>query len=685
MINELNQLAEALQNTSISISAWHHRYRPISNIRDNAPCIQIILDGHHISRIVNVSAEKGVNIRRYGDNQGSFPAMNLTPLYRIADAEVKKEINALIDNHSAEVDLEKIKSWCVSDNWTAKFQNKYRQNLISRPQELADKLKSENIAFAPVTDLISAVEYFQDPSVMYCELQQIAFKMLEKRDGIKSALQILFFLPSQKDEESANTGKLSVVLDTEDLIDEGWSTVGPKFAKGLNQALIQAESAKQADQINEMLDAFGISYTPIDDTMPTVKLDAGFDVTLRTMFHGQPCQFRYGAIENGSYPISRKKRSDLSAALEWLSRKEREDKTWVRIGKSEAMFVYPSKLPDRLPSLTGSFQKPADEEAREGLFEAMSKDFTEYLSKTKVLDPDCYPEWIQFFVLKKLDKARAKVVYSYNASPEEIIQRSDLWQKSADNLPQFRFGRPWVPFPLQVARIINQVRKLDGTILDAKYKKASDFHGMELFFGVPSQVLREDLRVLIKNSQPLAVFSGLNLNRSIPQRMWVINDLQQVLALMGMLLYWTNHRKGDYMNEYPYLLGQMLKAADYLHELYCIKVRGNEDQKSMPQLIGGSLYTSAADFPNQTLVQLMQRMKPYLNWARSNRSAHLETTKKGGEKIEGPSAGYYLLIFTQIADKLLPVLKPDVRFSDTDKAKLFIGYLASFPKKEISA
>lgn len=681
MINEINQLSAALQGASITTTAWHRRYGPISNIKANAPCIQIILDGPRISKLVSVPADKGVNIRRYGDNQGSFPAMNLTPLYRIADAAVKKEITALVENRGEGMDIEKVKSWCVADNWMAKFQKKYRQNFMIRPQELTALLGKDHV-FLPAAELIRSAELFQDPVTLHRALEQKVLEMLENRDGIISALQILFYLPSQKDEENGETGKLSVVLDTEDLIDEGWSTVGYRFAEGLNQALMQADDAAETDKAGEMLDAFGRSYTPLEDTMPKVKLDAGFDVTLRTMFHGQPCQYRYGAIENGSYPISKGKRAELSAALEWLSRKERIDKTWVRIGKNEAMFVYPSALPEEVPSLTGTFQKPADEEAREGLFEAKSKDFAEYLTRTKTLDPDRYPEWIQFFVLRKLDKARTKVVYTCNATPDEVVNKSDLWQLAAVNLPQFHFGSPWVPFPLRVSGIINRIWKQDGTVLDEQHKEVSAFHGMELFFGVPEQVLREDLRRLVKNASPLAVFAGSHINRANSQKPQVISDIQSVLVLMGMLLYWTHHRKDDYMNEYPYLLGQMLKAADYLHELYCVKVRGDEDQKTMPQLIGGSLYTSAADFPNQTLVQLMQRLKPYLIWARSNRGAHLEITKKDGEKTEGPSAGYYLSVFTQLADKLLPVLEPDVRFSDAEKAQLFIGYLASFPKKE---
>ena len=132
------------------------------------------------------------------------------------------------------------------------------------------------------------------------------------------------------------------------------------------------------------------------------------------------------------------------------------------------------------------------------------------------------------------------------------------------------------------------------------------------------------------------------------------------------------------MNEFPYWFGQLLKASDSLHELYCVNVR---DGQIPPQLVGGSMYAAAAEFPLRTLAQLGQRMMPYLNWARTNR----DTRKKNDpEGKEGPGAGYYLYIYEQIANKLNLVLTEQTRFTDAEKAQLFIGYLASFPKSEKS-
>ena len=40
------------------------------------------------------------------------------------------------------------------------------------------------------------------------------------------------------------------------------------------------------------------------------------------------------------------------------------------------------------------------------------------------------------------------------------------------------------------------------------------------------------------------------------------------------------------------------------------------------------------------------------------------------------------MLYEQIADKLQAVMEKKMRFDDFEKAQLFIGYLANFPKKE---
>lgn len=151
---------------------------------------------------------------------------------------------------------------------------------------------------------------------------------------------------------------------------------------------------------------------------------------------------------------------------------------------------------------------------------------------------------------------------------------------------------------------------------------------------------------------------------------------KDMLALMGLFLYREHIGKDQYMKNLPYLYGQLLKAADELHALYCNVVRNGE---MPPQLVGSTLFQSAAEAPIRTLNILSQRIMPYYAWANSYR---FQGMKEAGK--ESWRAGWLYRICEQTMNKLQNSWAPQTRFSDEEKAQLFIGYLAAFPKKEQS-
>lgn len=59
---------------------------------------------------------------------------------------------------------------------------------------------------------------------------------------------------------------------------------------------------------------------------------------------------------------------------------------------------------------------------------------------------------------------------------------------------------------------------------------------------------------------------------------------KDMLALMGLIFYRERIGKEKYMESLPYLYGQLLKAADELHALYCKVVRNGEVPS---QFVGG--------------------------------------------------------------------------------------------------
>ncbi|RZT03039.1 hypothetical protein [Cuneatibacter caecimuris] len=685
MINELYQLSTTLSKMAIVGEQWHREYKLIPNIKENAPCVRIVLLGDKVSRLDSVNADLGHELRKYGNNQGTFPAMNLAPLYRITDAERAQKISQLLKADSNEIDIQQIKKWCDCSNWGAKFSRKYKNSMQKIPEKLQQMLQGEAV-YEPALHLIRAARPFVEPEALHAELERVAFDALERREkeDIVLALQILFYIGKGEKSPEDDYGSLSVILDCNELEDDGVSSATKEFTKGLNYALLKADATEKGRAKANEQDAFGVMFAPLEEPMPTVKLAGGFEVSLRTMFKGQPCQSRYGRFENATYPIAPEVRSGIQAALTWLSSAKMKNKTWVNTDKNEILFAYPSHLIENLPSFTAFF-KVTDKGEQKSRFESEAKAFSEYLTKTKTVDPENYPENIQIFILRKLDKARTKVIYTHCAAVDDIVQNSTEWQRASKNLPEFSIRFLWTPFPLGVADILNRSWKQDGTQATDKFKPVPVYHGMELLFGVPKPVLEKDLHFMIEHCTNMALYAGGILNSVIQYNAAnaFIPKLQDALVMIGMILYWLGSRKEDYMNEYPYLLGQILKVSDSLHELYCYEVR---DGQIPPQLVGSSMYVAASELPAQTLAQLATRMIPYITWAKANREAciirKLKNRQDEEAKYFGPSAGYLLYVYEQIAGALLSVLKDKQRFNDYEKAQMFIGYLAALPKKE---
>lgn len=665
MINELYSLSNAMERSGIQAQSWHRKYKPIPNIRANAPCIRIVISAGKVIGLSSVQQELGMHLRKFGTNQGSYPCMNLAPLYRITDDAIKEELEKLRPEDLTSDKLEEIKGWCSKNNWGSKFQSKYRISMESTANELAALVPE----YAPLQVLLNESNYFLNPERLHKELQAAVFRMLNDRENISLALNALFYFGKPDKDDADDYGSLSVALESPALIDMGTPAVSAKFTAGLNEALLRADSAGEYAG-SSAIDAFGIPFEPIEEPMPEVKLAGGFDVKLRTMFKEQRCQTRYARIENASYPISPQMRKSLQAALNWLGSTEHKDVTWINTDKSEILFAYPSQLPETRISFTRMFKRP---EQRDKAFEEQAKRFLSELQQSHKVGTDSRADRIQLFILRKIDKARTKVIYTRQTDPLELERRSEEWTIGCtENLPVFPFGQPAVPFPLDTADILNRFWKQNGELATDKFKPVPKYHGMELLMESDLPVT-SDLHILSEKATTIGGFLGKRIaNHDIHHPIWA--KIKDMLALMGLLLYREGIEKEIYMENLPYLYGQLLKASDELHALYCKVVRGGD---LPPQLVGGSLFQSAAETPIRTLNLLSQRIMPYYTWAKSYRTKGVE--EKGKESWR---ANWLYSTCETIMTKLRETWTPQTRFNDEEKAQLFIGYLAAFPKKE---
>lgn len=683
MINELYSLSSTIENKGVVTKDWYREYKPLPKVTKNLPCIRIWLTkDRSVYGVESLDEELVQSLRKYGNNQGTFPAFNIAPLYRITD---QKQIDALeqIENDNSRLDIDEIRSWCINDNWRKSLSNKINNCTHGTARKLLALIEGQQgEKFGSIIELIHLVESFSDRSAhdFKIALENCVFQKLQRKEDVRLALTLLFHNgnPAVKDLEK-DSGSLSVILDLHDWEQFGYPVASKHMTERINELLLNSDQPDNPSQaMGDEKDAFGTPFIGVYDPMPNVRLK-GFDVSLRTMFAGQPCQYRYRTIGNTSYPIARENRALIKKSLEWIADRDREGITWQRVDKDEIVFVYPTRLPEvpiKFASVFGPRQENNSEQT-EARFERISEEFIKTFKGILISEK---PEYIRVFAIKKIDKARSRIIFTRNCTPEQFIHAAEEWKIGCLNIPETMFEEQKMPFPLQTSRIVNNVWKQNGE-LASSVERMKYYQGLELLLD-PSQdnLISNYLHILLMNSSGLVKYSGNweHGGTDHPKRISDVekqkNEVVLLLSLIGLLLYKHGNQKEKYMEKMAYLFGQLLKLSDELHALYCQAVR---EGNIPPQLVGSALFVAASENPTQALAQLAVRMNPYISWAKQYRNK--SKVDKGKESWR---AGWYLSLYEDIANKLSSELTDSVRFNDYEKAQFFIGYLASFPKKD---
>jgi len=493
--------------------------------------------------------------------------------------------------------------------------------------------------------------------------------MWEKLKCSESVTQLLPFLVYETSPEKSavkDRGSISVCLDVIKWTD--YPVIHHKTMSWINERLI--EQSKNSDT-GLSFDAFSLDSFGDNEKLPEVKLPVLGGVKLKAMSSEIPCQYRYGTIDAKSFVVGTESRRRMKGALEWLGSPEKEGLTWGRADGSEVIFAYPTDIPPRPLKLAGCFgtNQPDNRIAR---FEEYAKDVIEGLRGLMKPLKDIE---LQIFSLRKMDKARTKVVFHRNYTAQRLADAAEEWQAGCRNIPTIIWRawgeekgkwleiQPESPFPLQIAKCLNQVWKLDGTP-NKTVSAINSSAGIELLLDqqVSKRLIPHLLTILLQNGKGLLMHMGIMMHKNDILKMKTDMDRQKqwLPSILGLLLYKLNIRKEDYMNNVPYLIGNLLKISDDLHALYCKEVRSNS---LPPQLIGNALMAAALDSPEQALGQLALRIAPYLGWAKTN------NTESAG------LSHHFLKNFSEVEAKLKDQILPR-RLNDAERAQLLLGYLA---------
>ena len=467
MLNELSALSSTLSSMEIGTKEWHREYKSLPKVSKNAPCIRIWLSGEGtIHYIEELNAELVQALRKFGNNQGTFPAFNIAPLYRLIGEQQIDELERITNDHSL-LNIEKIKSWCVDDNWRNSLIRKVDNCLHNTSLRLLEIIEKQDVgSHSTVGELIRLADSFSESldGRFRSALEKHIFEKLQKGEDTNAALTMLFHKgnPKAKDPEK-DSGTLSVILDLCEWEKYGYPVASEYTTSWINGILLKSDQLVDSPvHTGGELDAFGTPFSNVGEPMPSVRVK-GFDVTLRSMFSGQPCQNRYRKIDDGSYPITKSNRSLAKKSLEWIAQADKEGSTWQQADINEIVFVYPSKIPTvplKFSSLFGA-RKGEEGDKTAARFEHIAQEFIKIF---KGISPKDKPDNIQIFSIRKMDNARSKIVFTRNCSPEWLVYSTEKWQAGCENVPDMEFSECHTPFPLQVASIVNNVWKQNGDL-----------------------------------------------------------------------------------------------------------------------------------------------------------------------------------------------------------------------------
>lgn len=501
---------------------------------------------------------------------------------------------------------------------------------------------------------------------------------IERRPALHGLVRSLFFTKDPK---------VQIIFDVAEAHKYAYSVLDPELWKVLQRKLRERDS--QEDERRDR----GISYlsgrcmvietikTP-DPTLPVLGSSFVYTRTSETRYLR-----RYG-LNGMDFHMGRQEIAEVVDVLRYILQDAFEGHTWKALpGQNAAslLIAYVEQHPyEGLADLLGG----SDEFYRE-VVERVTEQFQDRFQVGDQRIPPNQPKFtIRLLVIGKVDDARKQVMLNRQYDAADVIRSAERWLMHFKNCPAVDFdekGGCLNPlYPMDIARLAQTTWKTrsDGKqrskkIFTIKLGDLYDLYIPPTGMAGYEELCRELLAQFVRQGWDFIGYAGHVARRKERKKgirgsvESLVTDARGFLGIYIVLLEKLEISKEETMTSVAFLLGQVLKAMDILHEQYC---RVNSPKNPLPpRLLGNTYYEMAYDRPLDAVGLLQKRTAIYLAWAKSTDIPD-NTTNATTEQI---TAAKEVLRQLEYVTGTASFTKSEFEnWGNEQRAQLMLGYLA---------
>lgn len=454
------------------------------------------------------------------------------------------------------------------------------------------------------------------------------------------------------------------------------------------------QSTDSAKKNNLLCPIYGNTSTLVEKTFPKIKTNTLLgNITPYARFDNSGSKLtvqRYHRSGTDSYTVDKAFSNKLDSLVNRLTSQENRDKTWRPIA---------SENPDQNDILIAFCHEDSSFPVLKLLTDNdwwKNEDFEDYIDSTKevislIKAKSIKPNGLaSFIILRKVDTANQKVVFSERYTVSQLEAATIKWQQATSNVPSFKlpifidkkikYVAPWSLSPEQLVRLSKHTYDRDGELSKAYVPAISFAQTMRLFFeqgSHPETLASQLLHKVCQQTQWLFNLCATHKTLSVLNKSdkLVTDENKNALmytTLISLLLYKVNRTKELYMKSLSYQLGQFCAAMNELHLGYCESERGG----SIPStLLGSSAYSIALKSPSRALNYLGTRLTPYQTWVQKQKLSKSDDGKYKQNAIN--QAIFASNWMKSHAEELnIAFSEQGEKISSTHTAELMLGYLA---------